>query len=176
MQCVCNHDRMGSVTCSYVFRVQSCFSLFVLYNAFSSSSSTVPTGISGGKGVIQPYATKGQNKALLSPGVWAVGKSSGLPVRRPSRGHLSFTTKLHPRPLPHEKAPDPMEDAILRAAFLPTLQQVMPTACPVQGQDRKVYGFSSTGGMFGRTGSWVGCSLDPPCRGQQKSTARLHCQ
>lgn len=108
------------------------------------------------------------------------GKTKLSSLRRLGSGQIfwpasqeTFTPKLRPRPLPHEKAPDPMEDAILPAAFPPTLQQVMPTACPVQGQDRKVYGFSSTGGMFGRTGSWVGCSLDPPCRGQQKSTARL---
>lgn len=89
------------------------------------------------------------------------------PVRRASRQsciHVLFRTR---------KLPIQWRTRYFRQPFCQTLQQVMPTACPVQGQDRKVYGLSSTGGMFGRTGSWVGCSLDPPCRGQQKSTARL---
>lgn len=39
---------------------------------------------------------------------------------------------------------------------------------PCRGQDRKVsWGLSSKRTYLGLTGSWVGCRLDPPCRGQQ---------
>ncbi len=175
--------------CSYVFVFchvsKSFFCCCCLYNSFSSSSSTA-AGIPAGLDVFQPRPTK-PNPALS---LWRLGRRAGLLSRwleRPPRNHLRV---FRPRwvmtsgqnvplyPPFRRSAPDQIPNLTLPTQMGSMVDKPVTSSgnCPTdnanglpspRSRQKSFLGFKFKRTGLGLTGSWVGCCLDPPCRGQQ---------
>lgn len=80
-------------------------------------------------------------------------------------------------PLPRQRAPDKIPNLTLPTQMGSTVDKPVTSSgnCPTDNANglpsprsrQKSLGFKFKRTGLGLTGSWVGCRLDPPCRGQQ---------